>query len=195
MGGGRGHLGSVRRPDSRLGALGEVDGRDVVDSNGTAYVSAWLARRGARPVAVDLTHPQFETARRCQEHFGLTFPLIEASADDVPLPDDSFDLAVSEYGASVWCDPERWIAEAARLLRPRGRLACLTTSRRTYSRIVSSEARTWIWRRMSSSPESMFSSGASSLLSSSIDGAPLAQAIGLDALANAVGVLTTRAQR
>ena len=65
---------------------------------------------------------------RCQEHFGLTFPLVEASADDVPLPDDSFDLVVSEYGASVWCDPERWIAEAARLLRPGGRLVFLTNS-------------------------------------------------------------------
>ena len=95
---------------------------------GTAYFSAWLARRGARPVAVDLTPAQLATARRCQEHFGLTFPLVEASADDVPLPDGSFDLVVSEYGASVWCDPERWLAEAARLLRPGGRLVFLTNS-------------------------------------------------------------------
>jgi SAM-dependent methyltransferase len=116
-------------PESRLGALGAVDGCDVVELGcGTAYLSGWLARRGARPVAVDLTPAQLATARRCQEHFGLTFPLVEASADDVPLPDDSFDLAVSEYGASVWCDPELWIAEAARLLRPGGRLVFLTNS-------------------------------------------------------------------
>ena len=31
--------------------------------------------------------------------------LIEANAEDVPLPDESFDLALSEYGASIWCDP------------------------------------------------------------------------------------------
>jgi hypothetical protein len=31
------------------------------------------------------------------------------------------DLAVSEYGASIWCDPHRWIPEAHRLLRPGGR--------------------------------------------------------------------------
>ena len=106
-----------------------MDGCDAVELGcGTAYVSAWLARRGARPVAVDLTPAQLATARRCQEHFGLTFPLVEASADDVPLPDSSFDLAVSEYGASVWCDPELWIAEAARLLRPGGRLVFLTNS-------------------------------------------------------------------
>ena len=46
----------------------------------------------------------------------------------MPLPADSFDLAVSEYGASLWCDPEKWIAEAARLLRPGGRLVFLTNS-------------------------------------------------------------------
>jgi SAM-dependent methyltransferase len=28
----------------------------------------------------------------------------------------------------VWCDPERWVAEAARLLRPGGRLVFLTNS-------------------------------------------------------------------
>jgi SAM-dependent methyltransferase len=46
----------------------------------------------------------------------------------VPFADASFDLVVSEYGASVWCDPLRWVAEAARLLRPGGRLVFLTNS-------------------------------------------------------------------
>jgi hypothetical protein len=31
-------------------------------------------------------------------------------------------------GASLFCDPERWMPEAARLLRPSGRLVFLTTS-------------------------------------------------------------------
>jgi SAM-dependent methyltransferase len=46
----------------------------------------------------------------------------------VPLRGDAFDLVVSEYGASPWCDPARWIPEAARLLRPGGRLVFLTNS-------------------------------------------------------------------
>ena len=40
----------------------------------------------------------------------------------------TFDLAVSEYGAAIWCDPYRWIPEAARLLRPGGRLVFLGNS-------------------------------------------------------------------
>ena len=116
-------------PERQLGALGDVAGLDVIELGcGTAYISAWLARLGARPVGVDLTPAQLDTARRCQQRYGLSFPLIEANAETVPLAADSFDLAVSEYGASVWCDPERWIPEAARLLRPGGRLVFLTNS-------------------------------------------------------------------
>jgi ubiquinone/menaquinone biosynthesis C-methylase UbiE len=116
-------------PEASIGTLGDVADLDVVELGcGTAYVSAWLARRGARPVGVDITRAQLETARRMQEKHGLAFPLVEASAEDVPLPDGSFDLAVSEYGASIWCDPHRWIPEAYRLLRPGGRLWFLRNS-------------------------------------------------------------------
>ena len=112
-----------------VGVLGDVRGLDVVELGcGTAYFSAWLARRGARPVGVDVTPAQLETARRLQRETGLEFPLVEANAEDVPLPDASFDLAISEYGASIWCDPSRWIPEAARLLRPDGRLVFLRNS-------------------------------------------------------------------
>ena len=110
-------------PESELGVLGDVAGLDVVELGcGTAYFSAWLARRGARPVGVDPTPAQLETARRLQRETGIEFPLVEAFGEDVPLPDASFDLAVSEHGASSWADPYRWIPEAARLLRPGGRL-------------------------------------------------------------------------
>ena len=116
-------------PERELHALGDVAGLDVVELGcGTAYLSAWLARRGARPVGVDVTPAQLETARAMQRETGLTFPLIEANAEDVPLPDATFDLAISEYGASIWCDPYRWIPEAHRLLRAGGRLVFLCSS-------------------------------------------------------------------
>jgi len=116
-------------PESQVQALGDVAGLDVVELGcGTAYISAWLARQGARPVGVDPTPAQLATAREMQAEFGLEFPLVEAIAESVPLPDASFDLAISEYGASIWADPERWIPEAARLLRPGGRLVFLRNS-------------------------------------------------------------------
>jgi SAM-dependent methyltransferase len=121
--------GVFRIPESQVGIVGEVEGLDVVELGcGTAYLSAWLAKRGARPVGVDPTPAQLATAREMQQEFGLEFPLVEAVGEDVPLPDASFDLAISEYGASLWADPYRWIPEAARLLRPGGRLVFLRNS-------------------------------------------------------------------
>ena len=109
--------------------FGDVTGIDAVELGcGTAYCSARLARMGARVVGVDPTPAQLETARRMQVEFGLDFPLVEAFGEDVPLADASFDLVHSEYGASLWADPFRWIPEAARLLRPSGRLVFLRNS-------------------------------------------------------------------
>jgi SAM-dependent methyltransferase len=116
-------------PESELGILGDVSGLDVVELGcGTAYFSAWLAKRGARVVGVDPTPAQLGTARRMQAETGLEFPLVEAPGEDVPLPDASFDLALSEHGAATWADPYRWIPEAARLLRADGRLVFLHTT-------------------------------------------------------------------
>jgi SAM-dependent methyltransferase len=115
--------------DSELGVLGDVSGKDVIELGcGTAYFGAWLARRGARVTGVDVTPAQLETARRCMAETGVQMELIEANAEEVPLPDESFDLALSEYGASIWCDPYKWIPEAARLLRPGGELIFLCNS-------------------------------------------------------------------
>jgi SAM-dependent methyltransferase len=116
-------------PETEVGALPDVAGKDVVELGcGTAYFSAWLAKRGARPVGVDVTPAQLETARRCQQELALEFPLVEASAEDVPLPDEAFDLVLSEFGASIWSEPGKWVAEAARLLRPGGELVFLCNS-------------------------------------------------------------------
>src|SRR5438046_6669180 len=97
-------------------------------SSSTAHSASWLPRLGARPVCIDLSERQLATAREMQAEHGLEFPLIHGSAESVPLPDASFDLAFSEYGASLWCDPYIWIPECSRLLRPGGRLLFLTSS-------------------------------------------------------------------
>ncbi len=113
-------------PETELRLLSDVDGKDVIELGcGTAYVSSWIARRGGRVTGIDNSPAQLTTARRLQEVNNLRFPLIHGNAEQVPLPNASFDLAISEYGASIWCDPYRWIPEAARLLRPGGQLTFL----------------------------------------------------------------------
>jgi SAM-dependent methyltransferase len=84
-----------------------------------------MARRGARVTGIDNSPKQLATARRLQDQHDLHFPLVLGNAEAVPLPDASFDVAISEYGASTWADPYRWIPEAARLLRPGGELIFL----------------------------------------------------------------------
>jgi ubiquinone/menaquinone biosynthesis C-methylase UbiE len=117
-------------PEAELRVLPRLWGMDVVELGcGTAYFGAWLKRAGAhRVVGVDVTPAQLATARRLDAEFGLGLELIEGNAEAVPLADAQFDLAVSEYGASLWCDPARWIPEAARLLRPRGELVFMRPS-------------------------------------------------------------------
>ena len=44
-------------------------------------------------------------ARQYQKEFGLEFPLIHGDAEQVPLVDGTFDLAISEYGASRSLSP------------------------------------------------------------------------------------------
>ena len=114
-------------PESELHVLpDDLDGLDTIELGcGTGYVSSWLARRGARPVGIDNSERQLATARALQAEFGIDFPLVHGNAEATPFADESFDFAISEYGASIWCDPYRWIPEAARLLRPGGRLVFL----------------------------------------------------------------------
>jgi SAM-dependent methyltransferase len=104
----------------------DMTGMDAIELGcGTGYVSAWLARRGARVVGIDNSEGQLATARRLAEEHGVDLELIHGNAEEVPYPDESFDFAISEYGAAIWADPYKWIPEAWRLLRPGGLLVFL----------------------------------------------------------------------
>ena len=116
-------------PETELNLLPDVSGWDVLeDGCGTAYISAWLARRGARPVGLDNSPAQLQTATLMQREFGLHFSLVYGFAESLPFRDESFDFVISEYGAAVWSDPYRWIPEASRVLRPGGELLFLGNS-------------------------------------------------------------------
>ena len=117
-------------PLSEVDALGDVRGRDVLElGGGGAQFSIALAREGARCTALDNSPEQLVYAQTLideAERVDGVRPdvtLVEANVEDTGLPDGSFDIAFSDYGASMFADPLRWVPEAARLLRPGGRLA------------------------------------------------------------------------
>ena len=104
----------------------DMAGMDAIELGcGTGYVSGWMARRGARVTAIDVSPAQLDTARRLAERHGADITFIEGNAEATGLPDAAFDFAISEYGAAIWCPPETWLREAWRLLRPGGRLVFL----------------------------------------------------------------------
>ena len=62
-------------PDSELGILGDVDGKDVLELGcGAAQWSILLARRGARVVGLDNSGRQLEHARELMAAAGVDFP-------------------------------------------------------------------------------------------------------------------------
>ncbi len=117
-------------PEDSLGVLPEdLEGVEALEAGcGTGYVSAWLARGGARPVGIDNSARQLANARRLQREFSVSFPLVHGVAENLPFCDGSFDLVISEYGASIWSDPYLWIPQASRVLRPGGLLIFLRNS-------------------------------------------------------------------
>ncbi len=94
---------------------------------GTGYVSGWMSRRGAQVIGIDNSLAQLKTAEQLMARHNINIDLIHGNAEEVPHPDASFDFAISEYGAAIWCDPLKWIPEAHRLLKPDGRLTFLGT--------------------------------------------------------------------
>lgn len=107
-------------PEPEVGMLpADMSGMHAIELGcGTGYVSGWMARRGANVTAVDNSAEQLATAQRLASEHEVDLELIHGNAETVPKPDASYDFAISEYGASIWADPYKWIPEAHRLLKP-----------------------------------------------------------------------------
>jgi SAM-dependent methyltransferase len=119
--------GNWGNPDDGLNLLPQnMAEMDAIELGcGTGYVSGWMARRGARVTGIDISAEQLSTARGRAAEYGADITFIEGNAEATGLPDAAFDFAISEYGASIWCAPDKWLREAWRLLRPGGRLVFL----------------------------------------------------------------------
>lgn len=109
--------------EARAGLLGDVAGRRVLEVGcGAAQCARWLATRGARVVALDLSAGQLAHARRLAAATGVAVPLVQAGAERLPFPAGRFDAACSAYGAVPFVtDSAEVMREVARVLRPGGR--------------------------------------------------------------------------
>jgi SAM-dependent methyltransferase len=118
---------NLREDDARL--LGDVSGRDVLEVGcGAAMCARWLARRGARPIAFDVSAGMLRHARDGAQRAGIEVPLVQADAQYLPFRDDSFDTAFTAFGAVAFvADSARVMREVARVLRPGGRWVFATT--------------------------------------------------------------------
>ncbi|WP_328305850.1 class I SAM-dependent methyltransferase [Actinomycetospora sp. NBC_00405] len=112
--------------DAVLDAVGPCEGLDVLDAGcGEGYMGRLLAERGARVVGADISDSLIAAARTHEdaERLGLRYEV--ASLENLPEPDDSFDLVICNHVLSDVSDPGRALAELGRVLRPGGKLVAL----------------------------------------------------------------------
>lgn len=116
-----------RISENEIGALGDVEGMDVLELGcGAAQWSIALAKRGARVTGLDNSARQLEHAKRLVDEAGVDVTLVLSPAEATPLDDASFDRILSDYGATLFSDPYATIPECARILRPGGKLVFAT---------------------------------------------------------------------
>jgi SAM-dependent methyltransferase len=114
------HWGMWQLPESELGALGELDGREVLELGcGAGQFGLSLVRSGARVTGIDNSAKQLEFARA---NVGDRMKLVHGSAESLPFEDASFDLAGTLRTLHHVHRPELVVAELARVVRPGGRV-------------------------------------------------------------------------
>lgn len=99
------------------------DGGEVLDvATGTGLVAKVLVERGFRVTGVDQSPEMLALAR---QRFGDRVELVEASADELPFADRSFDHLTFTYLLRYVDDPAATLRELARVVRPGGTVAML----------------------------------------------------------------------
>ncbi|MFN3928178.1 MAG: class I SAM-dependent methyltransferase [Thermoflexus sp.] len=103
-------------------ALDHIYGGQVLEIGfGPGHLLAAMARRGLRPVGIDLS---FAMARRARRRVDRSVPLVQGRAQALPFRSGSFDTVVTTFPAPFIREPATW-REAARVLRPGGRFVVL----------------------------------------------------------------------
>jgi arsenite methyltransferase len=104
------------------------EGETVLDLGSGGGIDVLLSARRVGPTGkaygVDMTDEMLELARRNQREAGVdNVEFLKGTIEDVPLPDDSIDVIISNCVINLSGDKPAVFREAARVLRPGGRFA------------------------------------------------------------------------
>ncbi len=104
------------------------DGETVLDLGSGAGADVLISARRVAPtgkaIGLDMTDEMLELARANAAHAGVSnVEFVKGYLEDMPLPDASVDVVISNCVINLSGDKPQAIAEAARVLRPGGRFA------------------------------------------------------------------------
>jgi ubiquinone/menaquinone biosynthesis C-methylase UbiE len=103
--------------------LGCVAGKTALDVGcGDGVLASELARRGAIVTGLDPDPAMIAAVRRRAKVKAIRLRLVEGKAEALPFPDAAFDAVLATTVLCFVADPERAIAEMARVLKPGARL-------------------------------------------------------------------------
>ncbi len=110
-------------------ALAELGAGEVVlDLGSGGGIDVLLSARRVGPTGkaygLDMTDEMLDLARRNQREAGITnAEFLKGTIEEVPLPDESVDVVISNCVINLSTDKDRVLKEAFRVLRPGGRFA------------------------------------------------------------------------
>jgi ubiquinone/menaquinone biosynthesis C-methylase UbiE len=107
-----------------LTLVGSVSGRRVLDLGcGDGHLAATLASQRAQAVGIDLDHAALQAAISRPDVTGAAGArFVEGRIERLPFPDGSFDIVTAVTVLCLVSDRPAAVREAARVLRPGGRL-------------------------------------------------------------------------
>lgn len=93
---------------------------DVACGSGTAALVT--ARRYCEVTGIDYVPELIDRARKRSEASGLKAKFLVADAQDLPFPDNTFDVVLSVYGVQFAPEQEKAAAEMIRVCKPGGKI-------------------------------------------------------------------------